>query len=76
MNNCVNPPSAKPDDTRDPALLAIERDHPGWVAWLGVIPMYYARWLKSTPPVVVRSATIAGLRAEIEKAKAERRRPR
>jgi hypothetical protein len=52
----------------DEALRAVEADFPGWVAWHGAIPMFYARQLLSSPPVVVRAPDIPGLRAEIGKA--------
>jgi hypothetical protein len=35
--------------------------------------MYYARLPKSSPPIVVRSPTLAGLRAEIENAQKQLR---
>jgi hypothetical protein len=62
-----DPPSLSPAEL-DAALRAVEADYPGWHAWLGTIPMYYARLPKSSPPIVVRSPTLAGLRTEIENA--------
>jgi hypothetical protein len=58
---------------RPPALAAIARDFPPWQAWEGVIAgLLYARRPNCSPPLVVRSATAAGLRHEIECAEAER----
>ena len=59
--------SDSPDELGD-ALRAVEADYPGWHTWLGTIPMYYARLPKSSPPLVVRSPTLDGLRTEIENA--------
>ena len=53
-------------DLRD-AFAAIERDHPYWHCWPGVIPpLLYARRVKSSPPRVVRAIDPAGLREAIE----------
>jgi hypothetical protein len=49
------------------ALAAIERDFPRWETWVGTLPhLLYARLPMSSPPIVVRSATPQGLRAEVE----------
>ncbi len=53
-------------------LDAITEEYPGWFAWSGVISLYYARRPRSTPPMVVRSPTLDGLREAIEKAEEER----
>ena len=54
-------------------LAAIARDLPPWHAWEGAIAgLVYARRPGSSPPMCVRSTTVAGLRQEIEAA--ERRR--
>jgi len=40
-------------------------DFPGWHVWAGVTGVLYARRLKSSPPVVLRDATVPGLRARV-----------
>jgi hypothetical protein len=51
------------DDERARALADVDRDYPGWHAWPAVLAgLIYARRPRSTPPLVVRSATIGGLR--------------
>jgi len=72
------PQPALSDDELLAAFKAITRDYGGrWYAFRGVIPgLLYARRPNSSPPAVVRSATIGGLREEIERAEAQRsRRP-
>jgi hypothetical protein len=59
-------------DERARALAGIDRDYPGWHAWTGVVSLLYARWPRSTPPLVVRSTTVDGLRDAIEQAERER----
>jgi hypothetical protein len=40
----------------------LENEFPGWHAWVGVSgDLYYARRLRSSPPVVFRSETVQGL---------------
>ncbi len=60
------------EDERARALAEISREYPGWHAWRGVITLLYARYPRSTPPLVVRSTTIDGLREAIESAERER----
>ena len=61
------------DDQRARALADVDRDYPGWHAWPAVLAgLLYARRPRSTPPLVVRSATIAGLRDAIENAERDR----
>ncbi len=61
------------DHGRDPALVQVERDYPGWLAWPGVLAgVVYARRPRSSPPLVVRAVTTDGLREAIEAAEAER----
>ena len=49
------------------AFAAIERDHPYWHCWQGVIPcLVYARRVNSSPPRVVRAPDPARLREAIE----------
>lgn len=59
-------------DERERALAAVDREYPCWHAWLGLAGLVYARRPSSSPPMVVRSVTIAGLRREIESAERER----
>jgi hypothetical protein len=59
---------AEPSD-QDLALVQVDRDVPGWHAWLGVLGgILYARRVQTSPPKVVRSASIDGLRQAIEDA--------
>ena len=61
------------DHAQAQALAEVERDYPPWHAWEGVIAgLVYARRPQSSPPMVVRSTTPQGLRAEIEDAERER----
>ena len=61
------------DDDRARALAQIDADYPGWHAWPAVLGgLVYARRPRSSPPLVVRSATIGGLRQAIENAERER----
>jgi hypothetical protein len=49
------------------ALAQVDRDHPGWHAWPGVLGgLVYARYPGTSPPVVVRAVTVDGLRQAIE----------
>jgi hypothetical protein len=66
--------SAEPDDDeRTHALAEVEHDYPGWHIWPGVLGgVVYARRPRSSPPLVVRALTPAGLRQAIEAAEAER----
>jgi hypothetical protein len=55
------------------ALAEIDHDYPPWHAWPGVLAgVLYARRPRASPPMVVRSVTIDGLRREIERAERER----
>jgi len=45
---------------------------PGWECWVGVGGLLYARWRKSSPPVVFRAATAEGLAAKIREYQAAR----
>jgi hypothetical protein len=61
------------DDQRARALADVDRDYPGWHAWPAVLAgLLYARRPNSTPPLVVRSGSIAGLREAIENAERDR----
>ena len=51
------------------ALAQVDRDYPHWHAWPGVLGgLVYARRPLTSPPVVVRAATIDQLREHIEAA--------
>jgi len=61
------------DDERPRALAEVDRDYPPWHAWSGVLGgLLYARRPRTSPPLVVRSATVDGLRQAIEDAERER----
>ena len=66
--------SAEPDDEeRAHALAKVERDYPGWHTWPGVLgDVVYARRPRSSPPLVVRALSPAGLCQAIEAAETER----
>lgn len=66
--------AAEPNhDERARALAEVDRDYPGWHAWPAVLAgLVYARRPRTSPPLVVRSATVAGLREAIENAERER----
>src|SRR4029077_3314538 len=62
-----------PGTERRRALAGVDRDYPPWHAWPGVLAgVLYARRPGTSPPMVVRSVTIDGLRQEIEHAEHER----
>jgi hypothetical protein len=63
-----------PDDPeRDEGLRGVEHDHPGWQAWPAILAgLVYARRPRSSPPMVVRATSAAGLHAEIEKCEMSR----
>ena len=65
--------SAEPDDEeRAHALAEVERDYPGWHTWPGVLGgVVYARRPRTSPPLVVRAVSPAGLRQAIEAAETE-----
>jgi hypothetical protein len=50
----------------DTELKQLERDYPRWHTWRGVAGLLYARRPRSSPPAVVRSASVTGLRRAIE----------
>jgi len=51
------------------ALAQVDRDHPGWHAWPGVLGgRLYARRFQTAPPVVVRAVSVDQLRQQIEDA--------
>jgi hypothetical protein len=37
----------------------------GWECWRGVTGTWYARRLKSSPPIVLRAETLDGLREQV-----------
>jgi hypothetical protein len=53
-------------------LAQVGWDYPPWYAWRGVGGIVYARRPRSSPPMLVRSATTQGLREAIEEAERER----
>ena len=61
------------DDDNARALAEVERDYPGWHAWQAALAgLVYARRPRTSPPMVVRATSVAGLRLEIENAERER----
>jgi hypothetical protein len=61
------------DEERAHALAEVERDYPGWHTSPGVLGgVVYARRPRTSPPLVVRAVSPAGLRRAIEAAEAER----
>ncbi len=55
------------------ALAAIDAEFPPWHAWEGVIAgLLYARRPRSSPPMVIRSVSVSGLRTEIIRCEQER----
>lgn len=60
------------DHQRSRALADVARDYPPWHPWRGVFGMLYARWPQSSPPLVVRAASVPALREAIESAEADR----
>jgi hypothetical protein len=55
------------------ALAQVGRDYPGWHAWPAALAgLVYARRPRTSPPLVVRAASVDQLRNEIEAAEAER----
>jgi hypothetical protein len=51
---------------RDCALARVEADFPRWQTWVGMAHLLYARIPMSSPPIVVRAATAAELRAAVQ----------
>ena len=61
------------DDRRARALAQVERDYPGWHAWPAALAgLVYARRPQTSPPLVVRAASVNQLRTEIENVEQER----
>jgi hypothetical protein len=55
------------------ALAQVDRDYPGWHAWPAALAgLVYARRPRTSPPLVVRAASVNQLRTEIESAEKER----
>lgn len=56
-----------PTDQRhyEPTLADLTREFPQWHCWKGVNAMFYARLLKTSPPIVVRGTDTSDLRDEI-----------
>jgi hypothetical protein len=55
-----------------PDLDDMRREFPRWHCWEGIAGRLYARLRKSSPPLVVGSATTLGLRERIRDAEAQR----
>jgi hypothetical protein len=55
----------------DAALRELSRQT-GWHCWQGVVPMFYARLPKSSPPKVLRASGIDTLREAIQRASTTR----
>lgn len=69
----IEPGHDDPGAERRRGLADVDRDYPPWHAWPGILAgVLYARRPASSPPMVVRSVTLDGLREEIERAEAER----
>ena len=54
--------------SQDSELAALVRQHPRWEAWKGVSGLFYARWLRSSPPVVVQGESPEDLADQINRA--------
>jgi hypothetical protein len=59
------PAVAEPDI---PAWWPYADEFPRWHVWRGVSGLLYARWLRSSPPVVVRGEDAVDLRDQIRRA--------
>jgi hypothetical protein len=46
-------------------LDALEDIPPGWHYWRGVSGLFYARRVRSSPPIVLRAETLDGLREQV-----------
>jgi hypothetical protein len=54
-------------------LAVIDQEYSGWHAWPAVLGgLVYARYPRSSPPLVVRAASAEALREAIEEAERER----
>jgi hypothetical protein len=61
------------DGERARALAQVDRAYPGWHAWPAALAgLVYARRPQTSPPLVVRAASVGQLRTEIENAERER----
>jgi hypothetical protein len=61
------------DEGRACELAEITRAYPAWRAWPGTVAgVLYARRPRTSPPLVVRAATLDRLRQAIEDAERER----
>lgn len=73
MSNDATGRPAGREEAQRAALAEVEAAHPGWQCWPGVIPpLLYARYPRSTPPLVVRAGSPAELGEAIEAAEAQR----
>jgi hypothetical protein len=53
-------------------LAGLRGRFPGWEAWRGVSGLFYARRLRTSPPVIVRAATPGDLATKITEQERER----
>jgi hypothetical protein len=65
-----------PDDSArraacDP-LAPLYGKYPGWECWRGITGILYARLRKTSPPVVVRAATVEELAGKVAEEQAKR----
>jgi hypothetical protein len=66
-------PAEPTDDDQAAALAQVDRDFPGWHAWPAALAgLVYARRPRTSPPLVVRAASVNQLRHEIEAAERDR----
>jgi hypothetical protein len=53
---------------------ALEAELPGWHAWRGVTGLFYARRVKSSPPIVLRAESLDDLYEQVRAHVSERAR--
>jgi len=58
--------------SHEPELAALVRRFPRWEAWKGVSGLFYARWLRSSPPIVVKGESAEDLADQMNRAEALR----
>ena len=55
-----------------PAWWPYADEFPQWHVWRGVCGLVYARWLRASPPVVVRGEDAVDLRDQIRQVEGQR----